>query len=65
MKSPERDTLSPRERAIGPSCCYSLTLRYTTAFCFLPTAYLSVKAATPGRVRPERNSSEAPPPVEI
>src|SRR5580765_7699120 len=27
--------------------------------------HLSLRAATPGRTRPPRNSSEAPPPVEI
>src|SRR3989338_2620647 len=27
--------------------------------------YLSLKTATPGRVLPSRNSSDAPPPVEI
>ena len=35
------------------------------AHCFLPTAYFSVSASTPGNFRPERNSSEAPPPVEM
>src|SRR5258705_2671641 len=38
---------------------------HTVTVRLKPDTYLSVKAATPGSVRPPRNSSEAPPPVEM
>ena len=36
----------------------------SSGICHLSSGYLSVSAATPGRVLPSINSSEAPPPVE-
>ena len=51
------------ELPVAGNDCFSLFQIHV--LCFLSAAYLSSRHATPGSSLPSRNSSEAPPPVEM